>query len=36
MGFCYLGVLENEGIGLIVPDEELKVKIDRFLLTWCS
>jgi len=31
MGFCYLGVLEDEGIGVIVPDEELEVKIDRLL-----
>jgi hypothetical protein len=31
MGFCYLGVLEDEGIGVIVPNEELKVKIDGLL-----
>ncbi len=36
MGFCYLGVLEDEGIGVIGPDEELEVKIDSFLLPWCS
>jgi hypothetical protein len=36
MGFRYLGVLEDEGIGVIVPDEELDLKIDRFLLPWCS
>ncbi len=36
MGFCYLGVLEDEGIGVIVPDEKLEVKIDGFLLPWCS
>ncbi len=27
----YLGVLEDEGIGVIVPDEELEVKIDGLL-----
>ncbi len=36
MGFCYLGVLEDEGIGVIVPDEEQEVKKDGFLLPWCS
>jgi hypothetical protein len=36
MGFCYLGVLEDERIGVIVPDEELEVKIDGLLLPWCS
>ncbi len=36
MGFCYLGVLEDKGINVIVPDEKLEVKIDRFLLPWCS
>ncbi len=36
MGFCYLGVLKDEGIGVIVLDEELEVKIDGLLLPWCS
>ncbi len=36
MGFCYLSVLEDEGIGVIVPYEELEVKIDGLLLPWCS
>ncbi len=36
MGFRCLGVLEDEGIGVIVPDEELEVKIDGLLLLWCS
>jgi hypothetical protein len=36
MGFYYLGVLEDERIGVIVPDEELEVKIDGFPLPWCS
>ncbi len=36
MGFCYLGVLEDEGIGVIVPNEELSVKRDGFKLPWCS
>ncbi len=36
MGFCYLGVPEDERIGVIVPDQELEVKIDGLLLPWCS
>ncbi len=36
MGFCYLGVPEDERNGVIVPDEELEVKIDGLLLPWCS
>jgi|LakMenEpi03Aug12_release.lakeMendotaPanAssembly.Ray.scaffolds.fasta_scaffold5254851_1 hypothetical protein len=36
MGSCYLGVLEDEKMGVIVTDEELEVKIDRFMLPWCS
>ncbi len=32
MGFCYLGVPEDERIGVIVHDEEQEVKKDGFLL----
>jgi hypothetical protein len=27
---------EDERISVFVPEEELEVKIDRFLLPWCS
>ncbi len=36
MGLCYLGVLEDDGIGVTVPYEELEMTIDGFLLPWCS
>jgi hypothetical protein len=35
-GFCYTSAIEDARIGVIVPDEEIEVKMDRFLLPWCS
>ncbi len=36
MDLCYLGVPDDERMGVIVPDEELEMKIDGLLLPWCS
>ncbi len=36
MDFCYLSVPEDERMSVIVPDEELEMKIDGLLLPWCS